>query len=135
MKIDGACHCGYITFEAEVDPDKVSICNCTDCQTLSGAPLRASVPAEADKFRLLSGEPSTYVKVAESGNRRAQTFCPRCGSPLYATAADDPNAIRMVRLGVVRQRDELAPKRQVWIRSQAPWVGAIASIPGAEAQR
>ena len=22
MKIDGACHCGYITYVAEVDPDK-----------------------------------------------------------------------------------------------------------------
>ena len=102
MKIDGACHCGDITFEAEVDPDKVAICSCTDCQTLSGAPLRASVIVAADKFRLLSGEPASYVKVAESGNKRLQAFCSRCGSPLYATAADDPNAIRMVRLGVVR---------------------------------
>ena len=22
MKIDGGCHCGYITYEAEIDPDK-----------------------------------------------------------------------------------------------------------------
>ena len=109
-------------------------CSCTDCQTLSGAPLRASVIVAADKFRLLSGEPASYVKVAESGNKRLQAFCSRCGSPLYATAADDPNAIRMVRLGVVRQRDELEPKRQIWTRSQPAWVGSIANIPGVEAQ-
>ena len=23
MKIDGRCHCGYITYEAEIDPDKI----------------------------------------------------------------------------------------------------------------
>ena len=26
MKVDGRCHCGYIRYEAEVDPDTVAIC-------------------------------------------------------------------------------------------------------------
>jgi hypothetical protein len=42
MHIDGQCHCGHITFEAEVDPEKTSLCHCTDCQTLSGALPRVS---------------------------------------------------------------------------------------------
>jgi hypothetical protein len=134
MKIDGACHCGFITFEAEADPEKVTVCNCTDCQTLSGAPLRAAVIVDADKFRLLSGEPTTYVKVAESGNKRAQTFCPRCGSPLYATSPDDASAPKMVRLGIVHQREELTPKRQIWARSQPHWVAALADLPSVEKQ-
>ena len=36
MKIDGGCHCGAIAYEAEVDPEKTSICHCTDCQQLTG---------------------------------------------------------------------------------------------------
>jgi len=28
MKIDGRCHCGYVTFEAEADPETTTICNC-----------------------------------------------------------------------------------------------------------
>lgn len=36
MKINGRCHCGEITFEAEGDPNAVNVCHCTDCQTLSG---------------------------------------------------------------------------------------------------
>jgi hypothetical protein len=32
MQIDGACHCGRITFTAEVDPTGVTICHCSDCQ-------------------------------------------------------------------------------------------------------
>jgi hypothetical protein len=27
MKIDGRCHCGYITYEAEIDPEKVMVCS------------------------------------------------------------------------------------------------------------
>jgi hypothetical protein len=31
MKIDGACHCGYIRVEGEADPEKTTVCHCTDC--------------------------------------------------------------------------------------------------------
>ena len=41
MKIDGGCHCGYITYEAEADPAHTAICHCTDCQTLSGSAFGA----------------------------------------------------------------------------------------------
>jgi hypothetical protein len=57
MKIDGRCHCGYVTFEAEADPERTTICNCTDCQTMSGAPLRAVIIAHPGTFVLLSGKP------------------------------------------------------------------------------
>jgi hypothetical protein len=53
MHIDGASHCGDITFEAEIDPEEVTICHCADCQTLSGAPFRAAVPVPADQFNIL----------------------------------------------------------------------------------
>ncbi len=53
MKIDGRCHCGEITFEAEVDPHAMLICHCTDCQTLTGSAYRAVVPAPAAHFVLV----------------------------------------------------------------------------------
>jgi hypothetical protein len=37
MKIDGRCHCGRITFEAEVDPATVTICPGASCRFLEGA--------------------------------------------------------------------------------------------------
>ncbi len=39
MPIEGSCHCGKISFRAEVDPDNVIICHSTDCQTLSDLEL------------------------------------------------------------------------------------------------
>ena len=44
MKIEGGCHCGNITYRAEVDPNTVGICHCTDCQTLTGSAYRANIP-------------------------------------------------------------------------------------------
>ena len=103
MKIDGACHCGYITIEGEADPEKTTVCHCTDCQTGTGSAFRVSVPIPGATFRM-SGQPTTYLKTtADSGNPRAQAFCPRCGSPIYSTTpGDGPQSSYMVRVGILQ---------------------------------
>ena len=87
MKIDGKCHCGNITFVAELDPGQVIICHCTDCQTLTGTPYRVVVRVPTDKIEWRGGKAKTYVKTAESGAKRVQAFCPECGTPIYSTSA------------------------------------------------
>jgi hypothetical protein len=134
MRIDGGCHCGFISYEADVDPERASICHCTDCQQLTGSAFRTSVSASDATFRILSGDPTIYVKTGESGARRVQAFCPRCGSPIYATSPGDGPKVYNIRLGTVRQRNQLPPKRQIWCRSQQSWLGAIATLPASDKQ-
>ncbi len=129
MKIQGHCHCGAIAYEAEADPARAVICHCGDCQTLSGAPFRASIPVKAADFHLLKGEPRIYIKIAESGTRRAQGFCADCGSPIYATSPDDPRYYNL-RLGAVKQRAQLPPLRQIWCESALDWAKDIRALPG-----
>lgn len=131
MQIDGACHCGQISFSALIDPDRVLICHCTDCQVLSGAPFRAVAVAPMDSFTL-NGNPKSYIKVAQSGNRRAQVFCPECGTPLFATAPENATSV-VIRLGCVKQRAELKPSAQIWHHSALPWVSELAGMPAAVA--
>ena len=59
MHVDGGCHCGSIKYEAEVDPQTVTICHCTDCQVLTGSVYRVTVPARNETFKLISGSPKT----------------------------------------------------------------------------
>lgn len=127
MKVEGRCHCGRITYEATVDPEKVTICHCTDCQTLSGSPYRASVPASRETFSLRTGQPKIYVKTADSGAKRAHAFCPDCGSPIYSSAIDDPPAYSL-RVGCLRQRSELPPRRQIWCRSALAWASDLQGV-------
>ena len=109
MKIDGACHCGYITFEAEAEPGDATICHCTDCQKLSGSAFRTVIRV-GSTFKLLSGEPKIYIKkTADSGNPRAQGFCPECGTPLFSTTVTD-RQVYGLRVGSIKQRRELRPK-------------------------
>jgi hypothetical protein len=131
MKIDGHCHCGRIAFEAEVDPDTVALCHCTDCQSLSGSPYRASIGAPAAHF-VLRGEPKTYVKIAENGARRRQAFCGDCGAPIYSCAAENPESFTL-RIGSINQRAALSPpRRQIWRRSALAWAESLADVPANE---
>ena len=128
MKVEGACHCGSIRYEAEVDPARVTICHCTDCQQLTGCASRVTVRALRKDFVLLAGSPRTYVKTAESGAARAQVFCPDCGSPLYTHAVGD-TATYGLRVGCIAQRRQLVPRKQLWCRSALEWSMHIDDLP------
>jgi uncharacterized protein with HEPN domain len=62
-----------------------------------------------------------YDTVAEEGIRLA-------GSPIYSTAVGDGPKSYFIRVGTVRQRDQLVPKTQIWSRSRRHWVTDIGSI-------
>jgi hypothetical protein len=133
LKVDGRCHCGNITYEAEIDPATVGICHCTDCQMLTGSAYRVSVPAPAATFRLLSGQPRSYVKTAESGARRRHSFCPDCGTPVHAAALENPPTYSL-RIGCLTQRRELPPVRRIWCKSALAWSENLEGIPQKSAQ-
>ena len=129
-----SCQCGFITFEGEADPEKAWVCHCTDCQAGTGTAFRFNVPVPGASFRLNTGTLTTFIKTtAESGTPRAQTFCPKCGSPVYSTTVDDgPRNPDTVRIGLLRER-EVQPKRQNWFRSAMIWTG-LASVQKNEKQ-
>jgi len=134
MKIDGGCHCGYITYDAEADPNEALICNCTDCQTLSGSAFRTVAPTKSGSFGLRSGELKIYVKIAASGAARPQAFCPQCGTPIYSSVTGDGPKVHFLRAGTIRQREQFVPTRQFWARSALEWVGGLAAIPRMDTQ-
>jgi hypothetical protein len=134
MKIDGRCHCGFITYEAEIDPETVMICHCTDCQTLTGSAFRIFVLTREDGFNLRSGELKTYAKTSDSGARRLQAFCPECGSPIYSTSECNGPKVYSIRVGTSRQRNDLVPRGQIWCRSAQPWIPGIGTLQGTETQ-
>ena len=134
MKIDGGCHCGNITFVAEVDREKVIICHCTDCQTITGTAYRVIVPVAKEALKLQGGKPKEYVKkTAESGTPRVQAFCPDCGTPIYSTSSGERKVFGL-RIGTIRQRAELRPKKQQWCRSALGWAMDLRTIAQVDKQ-
>ena len=135
MHITGACHCGKIRYEAEVDPGHTSICHCTDCQVLTGTVFRVSVRAQLGTFRITAGVPRIYTKTAESGALREQAFCEHCGTPIYATSpGPEPRAYNL-RIGAIHEREQLRPSVQIWTRSRVAWLPELPGLASAKEQR
>lgn len=134
MKVDGSCHCGQISYEAEINPEKIFVCHCTDCQVLSGSPFRMLAPTRKGAFRVLSGEPKIYIKTGDSGVKRTQAFCPECGTPIFSSAVEDNPRFYNIRIGTIRQRDQIIPKIQIWCRSELPWLAELPTLDRVEKQ-
>jgi hypothetical protein len=94
MKSDGAYYCGEIRYEAEVDPEKVILCNCTDCQTMSRGAGHVNVPVAESDVRLVSGTPAEYVKTTESGHQHVIGFC---GARSHPALRDEPGGAARLR--------------------------------------
>jgi len=135
MKIEGQCHCGNIRFEAEVNPDQVRVCHCTDCQNSTGSAYRVNVPAIKGTFRMTGGPVKQYVKTtAESETKRVQGFCPECGTPIYSSPDHGTETVGL-RVGAIRQRALLVPKVQQWMRSAQGWTQDLSGLEKVEKQQ
>lgn len=129
MDIDGACHCGFISYRATINPQCMSICHCADCQMLTGSPYRVSVLTAADMIVMTGAAPKIYSKRGDNGRNRLQHFCGECGSPMFASGEEADENEWAIRWGSIRQRTELSPRRQIWCRSSAPWIHKLAELP------
>ncbi|BCH57436.1 GFA family protein [Agrobacterium vitis] len=134
MQIDGQCHCGNVTYRAEIDPENVGICHCTDCQRLTGSPFRVTVSTPRDKLHLTGSPPKSYVKYGDNGRVRHQFFCPDCGAPVLTTGEGMDADTWGVRWGSINQREALLPKHQSWRRSSVLWLDSIGALPGSETE-
>ena len=130
MHVDGQCHCGRVSFEADIDPQAVSICHCTDCQALTGSPFRVTVLCSGNQIRTTGRAPKIYAEAGDNGRVRHQHFCGDCGSPLFTSGEGEQTDNWGIRWGSIRQRALLKPARQIWCRSAVPWLGEVAGLPG-----
>lgn len=134
MKVHGSCHCGHVSFTAEIDVNDVLICHCTDCQILSGSAFRTVAFCSESTFELTGAAPKIYIKTAESGRQREQVFCSECGAQLYATSVGDGPRHLGLRVGTLAERRELVPRRQLWARSALSWLHDLHAMPAVEKQ-
>jgi hypothetical protein len=132
MIVHGQCHCGAVRLIAEVQPSRVFVCHCTDCQVLTGSAFRVVVPVVSGSLQV-QGTAKGYARTADSGAVRWQCFCPECGTPLYA-GTPDGTGLTTLRVGLLHERGQLSPTAQLWRRSALPWVDALPEVPACERQ-
>ena len=132
MKIDGACHCGSIRYEAEIDPAKVVICHCTDCQALSGSAFRTVAQTKPGVFRLLSGAPRSTSRSVRAGTSVSRPLSGLRIPDLFGSCRNGAQGGRL--RGHDRQRAQLIPSDQYWFRSSQAWLPDLPAMQRREKQ-
>lgn len=82
----GACHCGAVRFEAELDLAQPTFrCNCTICRRTR---FWAAV-ATPDRFRVMSGN-AQLTQYLFGSKRNEHHFCRHCGVRPFGVGNDTP---------------------------------------------
>lgn len=109
--VTGGCLCGALRFTAVGKPYRVGTCHCMDCRKHHGAPFHASA-IFPDSAVTLTGPAQTY------GDR---SFCPTCGSPVYAHIADEIG----INLGALDEPSRFRPTYELWTIRREDWLDPV----------
>ena len=112
--LTGGCLCGDVRIRAEGQPRRVGICHCLDCRKHHGALFYAAAifPEQAVT---IEGETRGY---------NGRHFCPRCGSSVFARAAEEIE----VHLGSLDAPDRLMPSYENWASRRESWLPPFPSM-------
>jgi hypothetical protein len=85
------CACEQLRVTCEGDPDRISICSCTQCQRRTGSVYGVGAYFSRDKITGIEGEATVYRRMSEMGRWLDIRFCPRCGTSVYWEAEFIPD--------------------------------------------
>ena len=125
--LTGGCACGAIRYQVTGSPRFSIICQCRQCQHISGSGHAAQF-AVAKAETTINGEIKFYRQLADTGNTVGSGFCNNCGSPVakqttklaklwffHAATLDDPA--------------RYVPETVVFESSSQPWDHVDPSLP------
>ena len=127
--IRGKCLCGGFELEILGPIGEVRLCHCDLCRRANGTAFSANARIPLERYRVIAGEDLISEYESSPGARRC--FCSRCGSPVFARVAKDPDHIR-IRLGTLDRNADAEITAHVWVGSKARWDRLTWAIPSFE---
>jgi hypothetical protein len=133
MAFTGGCRCGAVRYRLDEDrPVQVRICWCRECQKAAGG--SSAVNAMFPTARLaIEGEMVSFGYVADSGTPIRQSFCPACGTPLFAQAETRQHMIA-VRVGSLDAPAAVRPQMVIWASEAPDWASIDPDLPRYDGQ-
>ena len=119
-KINGGCLCGDVRYSASGNPAVTSICYCGHCQKQTGSAFVEVVAVPNESFSV-QGKLQTFTIVADSGRKKNNKFCPRCGSVVLIEAEGFPG-MALIMGGTLDDPSWLNPTMALFCDSAQPWI-------------
>lgn len=107
----GTCFCEHAKVTVTGSPVAVSICHCTICRKLCGAPFSAQALCKAEQVKIEhEGEPTATASSANVDRCR----CAKCGSPIYASLMKGKMIAVPLSVLNTRASDDLKPTHHMY---------------------
>lgn len=90
--IRGGCACGAIRYRCTGLPRFSLMCQCRQCQRITGAGHSAQFAVEVSGTTV-EGDLSFYDLTSDAGNLVKSAFCGTCGNPVYKTTTMMPDLL------------------------------------------
>ncbi len=127
----GNCLCGAVRYRISGEPVLTRVCWCRDCQYLAAnGTVNILVPTNALE---ISGQLSTFMSTADSGNQMSRRFCPQCGSHLFSNSPARPQ-FTVVRVGTLSDPSSVQPVANIWASSAPKWACLDSTLEHIERQ-
>lgn len=125
--LEGGCFCGAVRYEAYGAPFNATLCHCSDCRRIAGAPTVAWFSVASQDFHFVKGEPRCFA----SSDRAVRSFCGDCGTCLTFQSTASPGEIDVTTCSL-DEPERLPPLDCSHVGSRLSWVAhdALPSFTG-----
>jgi hypothetical protein len=126
----GGCYCGAVRYETDGEVFHRTLCHCTDCRRVSGAPAVAWFSVARTALRFTHGAPAQFHSSA--GVTRG--FCAQCGTQLTYARDDTAGEIDITTCSL-DDPQAAAPEDHTFVRSRLAWLHTGDGLPEYPATR
>ena len=128
VDLTARCACGAVTLHLGGKVLSMFMCSCEDCQKATGTGhscVALARPADV----LVTGEVRAFIRPANSGATLTRSFCPTCGTPLFARSSRATEFL-MLPVGLFSgATDWYVPNQLIFARSHRDWDLVAAELP------
>ena len=90
--IAGRCMCGAVHYEIDGNPINSLICQCTQCQKITGTGNAPQLAFLSSDFKLV-GNLTYFKQFADDKNTVSNGFCSSCGNPILKKTTAFPDHV------------------------------------------
>ncbi len=128
--LTGGCFCRAVRYEAAGGTFHSTLCHCSDCRHVAGAPAVAWFSITVSGFRVTSGTMRRF----HSSAKAVRGFCGDCGTALTYQHADFAEEIDVTSASLDAP-EAMPPADHTWICERLDWMKVAAGLPAYERGR
>lgn len=123
----GSCLCGQVVYEVDQPLKIFQYCHCSRCRKFTGSLHSAYVFVPPAQFRWIRGAEQVGTWELPQAKYLTTAFCQNCGSSLPWAIKGGQNIL--VPAGTLDEDPGIAPQRNIYWESRAPWCVETSDLP------